>query len=76
MPKERWDGLDADKRFPYPHLCPDFVAEVMSPSDRLNVAQAKMQEYMENGARLGWLIDRKNRTVTIYRAGGRTRSAD
>lgn len=67
MPLERWDGLDEDKRFPYPHLCPDFVVEVMSPSDRLAKAQEKMQEYMENGARLGWLIDRKNRTVYIYR---------
>ncbi len=55
------------KRFPYPHLCPDFVVEVMSPWDRLAKAQEKMQEYMENGARLGWLIDRKNRTVYIYR---------
>ncbi len=63
----QWDALPEDARFPYPHLCPDFVVEVMSPSDRISEARAKMEEYRENGARLGWLIDRKNRTVFVYR---------
>lgn len=49
------------------HLCPDFVMELKSPSDRLRTLQAKMLEYMENGAQLGWLIDPEARSVTIYR---------
>ena len=48
-------------------LCPDFVAEVRSPSDSLQALQDKMQEYRDNGARLGWLIDPPNRQVYIYR---------
>jgi Uma2 family endonuclease len=49
------------------HLCPDFVIELKSKSDSLKFLQKKMQEYMESGAQLGWLIDPTNRTVTIYR---------
>lgn len=63
----RWDALTDETRFPYPHLCPDFVGEVMSPSDRVGEAKAKMEEYRDNGARLGWLVDRKSRTVYVYR---------
>lgn len=50
-------------------LCPDFVVELLSPSDRLSRLQAKMQEYIDNGASLGWLIDRKTRRIHIYRPG-------
>lgn len=50
-------------------LCPDFVLELRSPTDRLATVQAKMVEYMENGAELGWLIDPSDRTVHIYRPG-------
>ena len=49
------------------HLCPDFVIELRSKTDRLKTLKDKMQEYMENGAQLGWLIDPTRRTVTIYR---------
>lgn len=49
------------------HLCPDFVIEVKSDSDRLRTLRNKMREYMENGAQLGWLIDPDNRSVEIYR---------
>ncbi|MBC8141282.1 MAG: Uma2 family endonuclease, partial [Armatimonadetes bacterium] len=62
-----WDALTADTRTPYPHLCPDFAVEVMSPSDRIGEAKAKMEEYRTNGATLGWLVDRKHRTVYVYR---------
>lgn len=48
-------------------LCPDFVVELRSVSDRLAAVQAKMDEYMANGVRLGWLIDPIERTVYIYR---------
>lgn len=49
------------------HLCPDFVIEVRSDTDRLKPLQEKMLEYIENGAQLGWLIDPKKRSVEIYR---------
>ncbi|MCI0395526.1 MAG: Uma2 family endonuclease [Chloroflexi bacterium] len=48
-------------------LCPDFVVELRSPSDRLQDVQAKMDEYMANGAQLGWLIDPVRRRVYVYR---------
>ncbi len=48
-------------------VCPDFVVELRSPSDRLADTQAKMEEYLANGARLGWLIDPTNRQVHVYR---------
>lgn len=50
-------------------LCPDFVIEIMSPSDTLKKVQDKMNEYMLNGCRLGWLINRKKQEVEIYRHG-------
>ena len=49
--------------------CPDFIAEIRSDLQRMPSLQAKMQEYMDNGARLGWLIDPLERTVRIYRSG-------
>ncbi len=50
-------------------LCPDFVIELTSPTDRLNAVKAKMREWIENGAELGWLIDADRHTVHIYRPG-------
>ncbi|GAB4460751.1 MAG: Uma2 family endonuclease [Elainellaceae cyanobacterium] len=67
--KERWEGLIPEQREKFPPLAPDFVLELMSPTDSLEAAQAKMREYMDNGVRLGWLIDRKQRQVEIYRPG-------
>ena len=67
--RERWEALDEDDRHKFSHIAPDFVAELRSPSDRLPVAQAKMEEYIENGVRLGWLIDPTQRMVYIYRPG-------
>jgi Uma2 family endonuclease len=51
------------------HLCPDFVAEIKSPTDRLPVLRARMDEWIRNGAQLGWLIDPERRVVEIYRHG-------
>ena len=48
-------------------LCPDFVVELLSPSDRLTTIQAKMEEYIANGARLGWLLDPDTRRAYVYR---------
>jgi len=64
---ERWNALTPEQREKFLPLCPDFVVELRSPSDSLTELREKMQEYIENGARLGWLIDRKNQRVEIYR---------
>lgn len=67
--QERWDSLSPSEKEKFPPIAPDFVLELMSPSDRLSEIQEKMQEYMEQGVKFGWLIDRKNRQVEIYRPG-------
>jgi Uma2 family endonuclease len=64
---ERWNALTAEQQASFAPICPDFVVELRSSSDTLTNLQDKMQEYITNGAMLGWLIDRKNRTVHIYR---------
>jgi Uma2 family endonuclease len=65
--RARWEALSAKERKGFVPLCPDFVVELRSASDSLSTLQEKMREYMENGARLGWLIDPQNRQVEIYR---------
>jgi Uma2 family endonuclease len=64
---ERWDSLSPEEKAKFPPIAPDFVLELMSPTDSLKDAQDKMQEYRENGVRLGWLINSKTRRVAIYR---------
>ena len=64
---ERWNELTEEQKASFAPICPDFVIELRSSSDTLTSLQDKMQEYMANGVLLGWLIDRKNRTVHIYR---------
>lgn len=68
--KERLSGLSEAELEKFPHVCPEFVIEILSPSDSLKKAKAKMIEYIENGCLLGWLIDRKKKQVFIYRADG------
>ncbi len=63
--------LAAKQKKKFLPLCPDFVVEVLSPSDHLASLQAKMEEYRNNGASLGWLIDPRARKVHIYRTGKR-----
>ena len=63
----RWDALSAEEKTKFPPLCPDFVVEIRSPSDRLSILREKMAEYQENGAKLGWLIDPTEQQVEIYR---------
>jgi Uma2 family endonuclease len=65
----RLAALTREQKRKFPPLCPDFVVELTSPSDRLPKLKAKMQEWMENGARLGWLLDADNRTAYVYRPG-------
>ena len=69
--RERWEALPSAERRRFAHICPDFVIELRSESDRLATLQAKMVEYLENGARLGWLIDPVDpqQRVYIYRPG-------
>lgn len=64
---DRWNALTPEQREKFPPLAPDFVMELRSATDSMTVLRAKMVEYLENGVRLGWLIDRKNRTVEVYR---------
>ena len=66
---ERDATIPANKRESLAPVCPDFVAELLSPSDDLNEIRAKMAEYVANGARLGWLLDPFRRAVEVYRPG-------
>ena len=63
------EGSSSGERVGFPALCPDFVLELRSPGDTVISLDRKMEEYLENGARLGWLIDPLNRRVYIYRPG-------
>ena len=65
--QERWNSLNATQKRKFAPICPDFVMELCSPSDRLIEVQSKMQEYLDNGTRLGWLIDPESNSVEIYR---------
>ncbi|NET61230.1 MAG: Uma2 family endonuclease [Symploca sp. SIO2E6] len=67
MKSSRWNTLTEAQRASFAPICPDFVVELRSASDTLSGLQMKMQEYIENGALLGWLIDHKNRRVYLYR---------
>jgi Uma2 family endonuclease len=70
MKLERWNSLSEEQQEKFSPICPDFVVELRSPSDNLKPLKEKMEEYMrEPGIQLGWLIDRKNRKVYIYRPG-------
>ncbi len=69
LPLKKWNKLTPEERQGFIPLCPDFVIELRSKSDRLKSLQNKMQEYLENGTQLGWLINRHDRQVEIYRQG-------
>ena len=66
---ERWDALTPQQRKKYLPLCPDFAVELVSESDDVEDTRKKMREYIENGLRLGWLINPKDKQVEIYRIG-------
>ncbi|MDB9307788.1 Uma2 family endonuclease [Aphanizomenon sp. CS-733/32] len=67
--KERWDSLTSEQQNKFAPIAPDFVIELRSASDNLKPLQEKMQEYIDNGVKLAWLIDRKQRKVFIYCPG-------
>jgi Uma2 family endonuclease len=68
--KSRWETIPEHESEKFPPICPDFVTELLSPSDNLEETKLKMQEYIANGARLGWLIDPKNKRVLAYTGAG------
>lgn len=63
----RWNALSEAEKNRFSPLCPDFIVELRSPSDDLARLEAKMEQWMENGAQLGWLIDPVEQAVSIYR---------
>ena len=67
--RERWDALTREQKDKFSPICPDFVVELTSPSDTHEAARKKLAEYIEQGARLGWLIHRKTGAVEVYRPG-------
>lgn len=65
--RERWEALPREERQRFPPLCPDFVIELRSETDNLDKLRSKMQDYLINGLRLGWLIDPQTSLIEIYR---------
>ncbi|MBD2486848.1 Uma2 family endonuclease [Aulosira sp. FACHB-615] len=65
--QERWQVLTPEQKGTFANICPDFVVELRSSSDTLKTLQEKMREYIDNGAKLGWLIDPQQRCVEVYR---------
>lgn len=70
---DKWNALTSDERTKYPPPCPDFLVELMSETDYLREATDKMQEYMENGCRLAWLINPKTEEARLYSPDGSVR---
>jgi len=64
---ERWESLTPEAQEKFPPICPDFVIELRSRTDSLSQLQEKMQEYLNSGLRLGWLINPQAQQVEIYR---------
>lgn len=65
--QERWERLTPEQRQKWVPLCPDFLVELKSTSDEIEDLRLKMQEYLENGLRLGWLINPETQIVEVYR---------
>ena len=69
LARARWDSLSADDRRGFARICPDFVAELLSPSDRLTDTMRKMEHWLEAGARLGWLLVPASESVYVFEPG-------
>lgn len=76
LSKEKWDALSEKDKKTFGHVTPDFIVEVMSPSDDFRQLQDKMQRWIKNGVRLGWLIYPENELTYIYRADGTVSKAE
>ena len=70
--KSRWDSLTSKQQKKFPPLCPDFIVELVSESDNPSAVQQKMEEWLENGARLGWLFQPDTEEASIHRSGKST----
>ena len=70
MANERWDALPTEQKRPFAPIVPDFVLELRSNDQRLSELREKMDEYMDCGCRLAWLIDPQNRRTYVYAANG------
>jgi Uma2 family endonuclease len=64
---ERWNSLSLEEQEIFPPICPDFIIELRSRTDQLEPLQMKMQEYLNSGLRLGWLINPQDQQVEVYR---------
>jgi Uma2 family endonuclease len=69
--RERWEAIPKKQRKKFAPICPDFVVELRSETDNLEIVKAKLEEYLENGAQLGWLIDPLEKKVYVYRPNTR-----
>jgi len=65
--RSRWQALTQEQQRKFPPLCPDFVLELVSPSDNPTTVRAKIQEYLQSGLRLGWLINPADQQAEVYR---------
>lgn len=74
--RERWDALTDEEKDDFAPICPDFVVGLRSKWDRLRPLQEKMEEYIENGAKLGWLLDPIEKKIHVYRPGASVRILD
>ena len=70
---EQLSKLSDEELEAYPPLCPEFVIELRSATDKLKDLQEKMKEYIANGSKLGWLLDAKNKNVYVYTSEGMTK---
>lgn len=62
----KWQSISPSQRQKFLPLCPDFVIEILSPTDNVKITRAKMQEYMDDGCMLGWLINCSTQEVEVY----------
>lgn len=67
---EKWEAIDAEQKERFAPVCPDFLVEIRSKNDSIKILKKKMVNYMEFGCRLGWLIDRYEQKIYIYRNDG------
>jgi Uma2 family endonuclease len=74
--RQRWEVVPPEDRKKFTQICPDFVVEITSPSDTLAMAREKMKEYLDQGVRLGWLLDPSRAQVEIYRPGREVEALD
>jgi len=66
---ERWDALPSEERKSFPAIAPDFVIELCSETDRISTFKKKMQEYVDNGVKLAWLVDPQRKEVHVFQVG-------